>query len=152
MPRDVEREQVLLVGVAAVGDLYIIHKLEEGMLGRRSRRIRAVAVEVLEEQVDVVGRTVEEVAKWMRREHHAPGGVNSLAKARCGVHTVNISVQPEDQDMPHVGVDFERPDDCKTGVLEYACQFLLFPAAGVFGEANAVKSYALGFLYQLRWA
>lgn len=34
MPRNIEGEPVFLIGVAAIGDFYIVHKLKEGMLGR----------------------------------------------------------------------------------------------------------------------
>lgn len=34
MSSDIKREAVLLIGVAAVGDLYVVHKIEEWMLGR----------------------------------------------------------------------------------------------------------------------
>ena len=44
MPRHIQREQVLFIGVAAVGDLYIVHKLEERVLGCLGRGCRAVAV------------------------------------------------------------------------------------------------------------
>lgn len=149
MSSDIERKVILLIGVTAVGDLNVVHKFEERMLGCRGRSRGTVSVEVLEEQVDIVGRSVEEIAERVRRNHHATGAVNGLSQACGGVHTVNVSVESEDKDVSHVGVDFECPDGGDAGIAECVCEFSLFPAAGVLGEANAVKSYALGFLYEL---
>ena len=149
VPCDFEREVVLLIGVAAVGDFDVVHKLEQGMLGCCRRSRGTVAVEVLEEEVDVVGRAVEEIAERVRRNHHATCGVNCLSQACCRVHAVGIATQSEYEDVSHVGVDFERTDDGQAGIAECVNHFSFFPAAGVFGEAYTVESDALRFLYKL---
>ena len=89
---------------------HVVDHLEQRMQRRLVGGAGALGA-LPEEQVQIVGRVVEEVAERVRGHQEAARAIGGVPKVFHPVHPAHVCVHTEHQHVAHIRIDLETPHD-----------------------------------------